>query len=216
MKLRLPRFRLSNILWLMVCCSILLAWRADRLKLIDRYNQILNPRPSWGTCQAEGPPDTPGSGDIATAWASKTQDGQKEWLIADYGTPLTAQTIEVHETYNPGAVEKITGIDGLGMETILWQGVDPAPPGAGRSVSKFPIRTKKQFQKFKVYLDSPAVAGWNEIDAIGVKTTKGSKKWARKVTSSSSYGDTYGTTAMFPTGGQTTRTFRSLVPTGGG
>src|SRR5439155_23659105 len=31
--------------------------------------------PAWSVLQAVGPPDTAGSGDIVTAWASATQDG---------------------------------------------------------------------------------------------------------------------------------------------
>src|SRR5436853_930658 len=44
--------------------------------------------PNWSVLQAVGPPDTPGAGDIVTAWASATTDSQKEWLILDYETPV--------------------------------------------------------------------------------------------------------------------------------
>src|SRR5688572_11549360 len=43
--------------------------------------------PSWSILQAVGPPDTPGAGDIVTAWASAQPDSQKEWLIFDYERP---------------------------------------------------------------------------------------------------------------------------------
>ncbi|HEX5243530.1 MAG TPA: hypothetical protein VFW23_09750, partial [Tepidisphaeraceae bacterium] len=43
---------------------------------------------AWGPEQATGKPDTwPRSGDIQTAWASKTPDGQPEWLELGYGPP---------------------------------------------------------------------------------------------------------------------------------
>ncbi len=161
------------------------------------FYAIQNPRPDWGNCQAEGAPDTRGSGDLRTAWASKTQDGQREWLIADYGESLSVRSIEVHETFNPGAVDKITGVDAIGMETTLWQGLDPAPVGAKRSVSVFTFQTQKKFSRFKVYIDSPRIKGWNEIDAIGVTTKSGTTKWAKKVSSSSSFGNYSNSTRMW-------------------
>jgi hypothetical protein len=39
---------------------------------------------SGGPEQATGPPDTPRAGDISTAWASQTADGQDEWLRLHY------------------------------------------------------------------------------------------------------------------------------------
>ena len=62
------------------------------------------------------------------------------------------------------------------------------PAGAARNVSKFNIQTKKRFRRYKIYIDSPSFPGWNEIDAIGVHTKRGTK-WASRVSSSSSYGD---------------------------
>src|SRR5439155_24843995 len=46
--------------------------------------------PNWSILQAVGPPDTPGAGDIVTAWASSSTDSQKEWLILDYEKPVIA------------------------------------------------------------------------------------------------------------------------------
>ena len=66
--------------------------------------------PAWSVLQAAGPPDTPGQGDIVTAWASATTDGQKEWLLLDYARAVTPTKIDVHETYNPGALEKVRAL----------------------------------------------------------------------------------------------------------
>src|SRR5256885_14305608 len=63
--------------------------------------------PSWSILQAVGPPDTPGAGDIVPAWASATTDSQKEWLILDFEKPVIPTQIAVHETYNPGARERV-------------------------------------------------------------------------------------------------------------
>ena len=185
----MPRFRIriSNLLMGMLCIAILLSWYRDRQLLHAQFDAVVNPKPSWGNCQAEGPPDTPKAGDIPTAWASQTPDGQTEWLVADYQIPIHPKAIEVHETYNPGAVTRISGLDGNGNETTLWEGTETIPAGASRNVSIFTIHTKKRFRRYKICIDSPNFPGWNEIDAIGVRTKRGTK-WASRVTSSSSYG----------------------------
>src|SRR3954468_16122151 len=85
--------------------------------------------PSWSILQAVGPPDTPGAGDIVTAWASGTTDSQKEWLILDFETPVIAKQIDVHETYNPGALERVSIFDEAGQEVTVWEGEDPTAPG---------------------------------------------------------------------------------------
>lgn len=185
--MKLPKVRLSNLLLLMACFAILMAWQRDRNRLINQLTRGLNR--SWANSQATGPPDTPGSGDLPTAWASLTPDGQREWIAAEYTKPIAADAIEVHETFNPGAVDKISAIDSLGNEITLWQGKDPAPPGAARSVSLFPVNTGgKKYAVYKLYLDSPKYPGWNEIDAIGIRHGEDEIDWAARIKSSSNFG----------------------------
>ena len=141
---------------------------------------------SWGPEQAEGPPDTEGAGDIQTAWASQTQDGQKEWLICEYPEAVMPTAVAVYETYNPGTLEKVGVFDEAGKEHMAWMGTDPTPRTAARGTSVIPIKTKFKVQKVKLYFDSPAVPGWNEIDAVALKA-KDNTQWAEKVTASSTY-----------------------------
>ncbi|HEV8292033.1 MAG TPA: hypothetical protein VGP94_08915, partial [Tepidisphaeraceae bacterium] len=75
--------------------------------------------PNWSILQAIGPPDTPGAGDIVTAWASATTDSQKEWLILDYENPVIPTQIDVHETYNPGALERVSIFNESGQEITV-------------------------------------------------------------------------------------------------
>ncbi len=144
---------------------------------------------SWGPEQAEGPPDTNGAGDIQTAWASQSQDGQKEWLICEYPEAVMPTAVVVHETYNPGSLEKVAVFDEDGKEHMAWMGSDPTPRTAARGTSVIPIKTKFKVRKVKLYFDSPAVPGWNEIDAVALKA-KDNTQWAEKVTASSTYAQT--------------------------
>jgi len=142
---------------------------------------------SWGPEQAAGEPNSPNAGDAVTAWASASVDGQPEWLVCQYAEAQKPESIVVHETFNPGAVNKITAFDAAGVEHLAWEGEDPTPRGQPRGVSVFPVKLDFATKKIKVYIDSPAVPGWNEIDAVGLRDAEGKTAWAQTVEASSTY-----------------------------
>jgi hypothetical protein len=55
-------------------------------------------------------------------------------------------------------------------------------------VSKFRLSNAGSTTQIKIYLDSPAVPGWNEIDAVALVDAQGKRHWARRAAASSSYG----------------------------
>lgn len=143
----------------------------------------------WGPEEATGAPDTQGPGDIVTAWASLTTDEQPEWLLLEYERPLKPQSVKVFETYNPGALVKVSIIDEAGEESIAWEGTDPTRPEQQTGVSEIPIAANAAIRKVKLYLDSPAVPGWNEIDAVGLVDESGQIHWATAATASSTFAE---------------------------
>jgi hypothetical protein len=150
----------------------------------------LESRP-WGPEQATGEPDTPKSGDLPTAWASLTPDGQEEWLLLEYATPVVPSAVLVHETYNPGALSRVTVFRLDGEEIEVWKGKDPTTPDKDKGVSEIPIKIDFKTNRVKLYLDSPAVPGWNEIDAVGLRDKAGKIRWATDAEASSSYAENY-------------------------
>lgn len=145
---------------------------------------------SWGPEQATGAPDTwPRSGDLPTAWASRTPDGQREWLQLTYASPDRPTAVLIYETFNPGAVDRITSVDQQGNETDLWSGTDPTPAGRDKGISIIPVHPDTDVKCIRIYLDSPKVTGWNEIDAVGLLDEKGVTHWAVSATASSTYAD---------------------------
>jgi hypothetical protein len=183
------RFRITTILLLIAILSMGLAWNRDHKRLSAQLYEYQNPMTSWGVRQLTGPPNTSGFGDLSTAWASATQDGQQEWLQLEYDKSVVPTAIIIHETHNPGAVFKVTHLPLWGDEQVLWEGKDPTPIGSAGGVSRLLLNTRVRTGRIKVYINSPAVPGWNEIDAVGLEY--GNKKviWASKATASSSYGD---------------------------
>ena len=182
------RFSLGSMLLLLVIAALVFGWWNDRQRLMKRIDALESEESSWGTHQVTGPPDTSGAGDLPTAWASRTQDSQMEWLILEYGNPIRPVQALVHETFNPGALTQISVFDPSGEEVVVWQGIDPTSPDKERGVSMVPISTTFDVTRIKIYLDSPNFAGWNEIDAVGLVSDKATTHWATKASASSSFG----------------------------
>jgi hypothetical protein len=185
------RFRIGTILLLVAIAAILLSWRRDHRELTEQIQKMQSPSYGYGANQVIGAPNTTGPGDISTAWASAAQDDQAEWLILEYDTKVVPKAIIVHETYNPGAVVKATHYPKWGKEEILWEGTDPTPVTAGAGVSRLPVQIAQKTGRIKLYIDSQTVAGWNEIDAVGLELDDGKIIWATGASSSSNYGSNH-------------------------
>jgi hypothetical protein len=142
----------------------------------------------WGPEQVVGPPNTMQAGDVSTAWASRMPDGGPEWLKVEYEKETQVVEVRVRETYNPGAITRVTAVLPGGEEALLWEGDEPpaeAPVDRSFPASNVNVRTRS----IKVYLDTKKVPGWNEIDAVELIGADGSRQWAIQATASSSYAD---------------------------
>jgi beta-lactamase regulating signal transducer with metallopeptidase domain len=146
------------------------------------------PKRPWGPEQVTGPPDTwPQAGDIGTAWASLTEDGQDEWLLLEYAEPIMPNAVLIYETFNPGAVRRVTVFNLNGEEVEVWKGKDPTPIGKPNGLSVIPFRIKFKTNRIKIYIASKEVTGWNEIDAVGLRDVLGRTHWAAAAEASSTY-----------------------------
>jgi len=145
---------------------------------------------AWSAWQATGAPDAVLGGDSSMAWCPATADGQKEWLILDYPQPMTPKFVDVYENYCGGMVTRVTVFKENGDEVDAWRGQDPIPAVLGScGVATIPLDVSFKTQRIKLYLDSPAAVGWNEVDAVGLIDAEGNKQWACDVQESSSYAD---------------------------
>jgi hypothetical protein len=142
---------------------------------------------AYGPEQATGAPDTPEAGDFPTAWASLTPDGQDEWLELEYAQEVKPTAVLVYETFNPGALYKVSVFKADGTEVEFWKGKDPTPVGSGKGVSVIPIKIDFNTKRVKIYLASKDVPGWNEIDAVGLRDASQRTQWAVSAKASSTY-----------------------------
>jgi len=152
----------------------------------------------WGPEQATGPPDAyriKVGGDYPLAWASLTPDGQQEWLTLTWDEPFEAVGVDVYQTYNPGALFRVVAYDPIVRsryrEVARWEGIDPTPRDApnGKGISMIRFEKPVTTNRVTLYLDSPNVPGWNEIDAVGLVDTAGKVHWATGATASSTYAE---------------------------
>jgi hypothetical protein len=142
---------------------------------------------NWGPEQVVGPPNTHEAGDITTAWASRNPDDGEEWLKLDYEKPVDLAEVRVRETYNPGAITKVTAVLDSGQELTIWEGVEPAAEAPVEM--SFRVNSRVQAKSVKVYLDTKRVPGWNEIDAVELVGHDGSRQWASGAAASSTFAE---------------------------
>lgn len=147
----------------------------------------------WGPEQATGEPDTNIAGDVPTAWASQSQDDQDEWLMPEYAEAVIPTAVLVHETYNPGALVRVTAFKLDGTEVELWKGQDPTAPDSEMGISEIPVKADFKTNRLKLYIASRDIPGWNEIDAVGLRDKEGRMQWAVAVDASSTYAPPFGT-----------------------
>ncbi|MGI9471962.1 MAG: hypothetical protein ACR2NZ_10540 [Rubripirellula sp.] len=190
----LPKFRLMDLIWMVLLAAVLMKWQTDHRALVEANEKLetnvmsISTRSSWSIQQLLGKPNTFVAGDQSTAWASKRTDNSREWVVVEFPQEVELAKIEVFETYNPGAIDRICAVNFMGTETEIWKGQDPTPTTAAMGTSVFPISPGTQSRRIKLFINSGAVAGWNEIDAVAIHGTNGSKQWASDAWGSSSFG----------------------------
>ena len=140
--------------------------------------------PGWSPQNALGAPDAREGADDPKAWATRLADAGPEWLEVTFGAPIDAQALHLHQTFNPGAVTRIEAQTPNGP-VALWSGAEASKATLWR------LNLPKPFliDRVRIHLDTRRVAGWNEIDALGLLDATGRMHWATAATASTWYGD---------------------------
>lgn len=123
---------------------------------------------NWSAARALGAPDVyPAGGDQVNAWASLGADDRIEHLELGLERPTRLQAVEIFETFNPGAVSQVELIGQSGARTVVHRGAAAAPGTPSHRRRLDFACTAEPIVAVRVTIDSPRVAGWNEIDAVG-------------------------------------------------
>ncbi len=140
-----------------------IAWAASVRDRSTEYSTS-----SWSAGRVLGPPDVhPASGDNVNAWASLGADDRVEYLEVALDHPRRLSGVQVFETYNPGAITSIELIGENGQRWPVYQGAAAALGQPAHVRSATFLCTELPVAAIRVTVDSTAVPGWNEIDAIG-------------------------------------------------
>lgn len=144
------------------------------------------PKRGWGTEQVVGPPDTVRPGDAPTAWAPLKANAGKEWLKVGFEQAVEVAEVRIRETYNPGAISKVTAVVN-NEEVTLWEG-NATPSDTPRDFV-VPVSENVQADTIVVHVDTTLVGSWTEIDAVEVVGRDGSRQWAKSAEASSTFAD---------------------------
>ena len=109
-------------------------------------------------------------------------------MVVEFPRAVLATKLQIEETFNPGAVNRLCSLDWKGRETEIWKGKDPTSVGSGKGSSVIALAEPIASRRFKIYLDSASVPGWNEIDAVALHGKNGSLQWASDAWASSAFG----------------------------
>ena len=121
----------------------------------------------YSALQAAGAPNTPSAGDFATAWAPQESDGGEQTLELTYEHSVIPYAVNIHENYNPGAVIAVEAYDAENDEwVVLWDGEAAALEEPLRVFSPELSAADFATNAIRLVLDTDAVTGWNEIDAV--------------------------------------------------
>lgn len=125
----------------------------------------------YGVIQATGAPDVyPAAADEPKAWASLTLDDMDEFITVGFKTPVVAESVWVFQTFNPGAITKIT-VKAADGDHVVYTGTAKSV-GACAHVLSVSTKTCSPISSVRIDVGSKAVPGYNEIDAVGLIPAK--------------------------------------------
>jgi len=124
----------------------------------------------YSAAQALGSPNVyPAYALSPNSWVSATAQGQREYLVLGFPNPGKINYVDIYETANPGAVDSIfvKNPATLNFELVYSATAAAAPLAARKNHISF-TETGFDVSEVRIALNSPAVPGYNAIDAVGI------------------------------------------------
>ena len=124
------------------------------------------------------PNKLPATGSATTAWSPLTDDGGTEYIHVAFTKAQKAQQIAVAENFNPGSITKIEAYDSTGTAYLMYENSAPEAilTTQGRMFYHFFPMTNYAVKSVKITLNTLAVPGSNQLDAIGISASTDSLK----------------------------------------
>lgn len=108
----------------------------------------------------------------ASAWRPAQPDAGEEWVKVGFETPIEIRQVVIAENFGAGCVTNVLAYDTQNKEYSLYKSKpETSKRGAGMHRIWLPQLTTFKVSAIKVVLNTKLVAGWNELDAIGISSS---------------------------------------------
>ncbi|HZF99728.1 MAG TPA: T9SS type A sorting domain-containing protein [Chitinophagales bacterium] len=125
---------------------------------------------TWAACQILGEPNVyPIYSDHGGAWSPSSADDQREFIAVGFDSAMAIDGVYVYETLNTGAVDSVYVRNAAtGAWNLVWSDSAEVQDNTAKVLfATFPM-TSYLVDGVRLAVNSPAVPGYNEIDAISV------------------------------------------------
>jgi len=154
------------------CFSQAVEW-ADSVTSYSSFS-VSGLKKQFGPAQILGKPSKlPATGTSAAAWAPATDDGGPEFIEVRFKNSIYVQQVAIAENFNPGAITEIILIDASQKENSVYSNPNPTVLTGivGRMFYVFFKKTNYPIQGLRLKLNTAAIPGSNQIDAIAIGET---------------------------------------------
>lgn len=108
----------------------------------------------------------------ASAWRPAQPDAGEEWVKVGFETPMEIRQVVIAENFGAGCVTNVVAYDTQNKEYSLYKSKpETSKRGAGMHRIWLPQLTAFKVSAIKVVVNTKLVAGWNELDAIGISSS---------------------------------------------
>jgi OOP family OmpA-OmpF porin len=171
------RLRLEEKIWYFLCPLILLwpphrataqsfQWAQEVVSYSSQFNNL-----SYAANQITGPPNAIYQDGLSElAWTPlEDMPEASDYIQVRFEYPTTIRQVLIVENFNPGAISKIVLIDPAGKEYTVFKNEDPqAISRKNRYFYHSFSETSYAVEQLRLELNTSAVYGANQIDAIGI------------------------------------------------
>ena len=106
------------------------------------------------------------------AWVSATANDHREYLVLGFANPGKINFVDIYETANPGAVDSVFAKNPVTLNyELLYSTTAAAAPLTARKNRISFTETAFDVSEIRIAINSPAVPGYNSIDAVGIGKT---------------------------------------------
>ena len=148
-------------------------WASRVIEVSSERNLSPNQGLQYLALQVLGVPNKmPQTGESVCAWSPLDTDNlDDEFIKVGFEKPIKIRQVCIAENFNAGAVVQILAYDSTDRAYIIHENKEKAPTTNGRMWNVVVPQTAFAVYAIKIIIASVKIAGYNQIDAIGISET---------------------------------------------